>query len=168
MWASRVAARAASLPRALALSGLVGIGFFAFAAGHASAAAPSPALRAAVERGYDQLDRDTSKLAAIMARPIVRGGAAQAKAVAAVKRMQADVAHMETQIQGAAAGSQAAIFELQAIVQLSTALTMFQTALTATSNAEAISVAKSMQAQLAMVKTSLKHGALLLGCPKTC
>ena len=131
-------------------------------------ATPVPALRGVVERGYARLDKDASKLAVFMGQPIVPSGTAQVKAVAALERMHADLSQFETQIAGAAGSSPAGIYELQAIVQLGTALTTFQSALTATTSAQAISLSESMQAQLAIAKASLNQGAQLLGCPTTC
>src|SRR5580765_567357 len=100
----------ASLSRALLLVGLVVLGIgLACAPGEADAASP-PSLRTVVQRGYAQLERDTSKLAVIMAHPIVAGGSAQAKAAVAVNRMQADLTAMANQVARAGGGSAAGVF----------------------------------------------------------
>jgi hypothetical protein len=161
-------AERASPHRALLLVGLVGLGTgLAFAPSQAAASSP-PSLRTVVQRGYAQLDRDTSKLAVIMAHPIVAGGSAQAKAAGAVNRMQADLTSMATQVARAGGGSAAGVFELQAISQLRAALTIFQSALAAKTSAAAIPLTQPMLAQLAAAKASMKHAAQLLGCPTTC
>ena len=157
--------------RTLALLSVVAVAVQACALGQAGAAAgASPtALRAVVERGYSQLNRDTSKLAAVMARPIVAGSAAQASAVSAVMRMRMDLERMGSAVQIAAGGSPAAAtVELKAITQFKTALATFQASLSARTDAEAIRLAGSMQTQLATANATVKRAARLLGCPNTC